>query len=181
MQQIKLNETTAARRRIPVALVDDTDGKSPKTEVTLSAGDLKISKNGGAEANHEGTLVELAGGDYYYEAAASECNTLGYLTGRIVKAGIRTFRFAVQIVAFDPYAVPPTVEEMAQAVAQDTAIAQGLNDAALAKTAATAAQAAAENLQTRVPAALSSDGNMLADVQSVKNQPLNATKPFDVL
>lgn len=103
MQMIKLNEATVARRRIPVVLVDDTDGKTPETGVTLSAGDMKISKNGAAEANHAGTLTEVATGDYYYEPSAGEADTPGYLTGKIVKNGVRTFRFAVQIVAFDPY------------------------------------------------------------------------------
>ena len=100
---IKLNESTAARRRIPVTLVDDTDGKTAETGITISAGDLKISKNGAAQANHSGTLTEIAIGDYYYEAAAGEVDTFGYLTGTLVKPGVRTFRFMVQIVAFDPY------------------------------------------------------------------------------
>lgn len=101
--QIKLSEATAARRRIPVVLVDDTDGKTAETGITLSAGDMKISKNGAAEANHAGSLVELATGDYYYEATQGELDTVGYLTGKIVKSGVRTFRFQVQVVGFDPY------------------------------------------------------------------------------
>src|SRR5688572_30094535 len=100
MQFIKLSEGTAARRRVPVALVDDTDGKTAETGITLSAGDMKISKNGGAEANHGGALTELAGGDYYYEFSSGEVDTVGYLTGRIVKSGVRTFRIAAQVVAF---------------------------------------------------------------------------------
>lgn len=105
---LELNEATAARRRVPVVLVDVTDGVTAETGVTLSAGDMKISKNGGAEANHAGTLTELAGGDYYYEFAAAELDTAGYVTGRIVKAGVRTFRIAGQVVAFDPYAALAT-------------------------------------------------------------------------
>lgn len=103
MQNIRLSEATAARRRIPIALVDDADGKTPETGITISGTELKISKNGGAEANFAGTLTELAGGDYYYEAALAETDTVGYLTGRLVKTGVRTFRFAVQIVGRDPY------------------------------------------------------------------------------
>lgn len=103
---IFLDESTAARRRVPVALVDATDGVTPETGVTLSAGDMKISKNGAAEANHAGSLVEQAGGDYYYEFTAGEVNTLGMLKARIVKSGVRTFRIAAQVVAFDPYATP---------------------------------------------------------------------------
>lgn len=100
---IKVNESTAARRRVPVVLVDGTDGVTAETGITLSSGDLKISKNGGAEANHAGSLVELTAGDYYYELSAGEVDTLGYLTGRLIKAGVRTYRFKCQVVAFDPY------------------------------------------------------------------------------
>jgi hypothetical protein len=104
MLLIKQSESTAARRRVPVVFVDDTDGKTAETGVTLSAGDMKLSKDGGAEGNHAGSLTELAGGDYYYEFTSGEVDTLGYLTGRIVKNGVRTFRIAAQVVAFDPYA-----------------------------------------------------------------------------
>lgn len=103
MQQIKLSEATAARRRIPVVLVDATDGVTGETGITIAAGDMKLSKNGATEANHAGSLVELATGDYYYEATQTELDTVGYLTGKIVKAAARTFRFAVQVVSFDPY------------------------------------------------------------------------------
>lgn len=108
MLLLKQSESTAARRRVPVVLVDSTDGVTAETGVTLSAGDMKISKNGGAEANHAGTLTELAGGDYCYEFTQSELDTVGYITGRIVKAGVRTFRIAAQVVAFDPYAALAT-------------------------------------------------------------------------
>jgi len=62
MQTIQIGEAIAAKRRIRVVLVDDTDGKTPETGITLAAGDLKLSKAGGAEANHAGAFVELAGG-----------------------------------------------------------------------------------------------------------------------
>lgn len=123
MMLIELNEATAARRRVPVVLVDDADGKTAETGVTLSAGDMKISKNGAAEANHGGTLTELAGGDYYYEFSAGEVDTVGYLTGRIVKSGVRTFRIAAQVVAFDPYSASNLgLTDLATAVADTNAI-----------------------------------------------------------
>jgi hypothetical protein len=103
MQQIKLSESTAARRRIPVYLVDETDGKTPETGITVSTGDLKLSKNGATESNHSGTWTEVASGLYYYEATSGELNTVGFLTVRVIKPGVRTFVAAVQIVAFDPY------------------------------------------------------------------------------
>jgi hypothetical protein len=102
MQTIKLNETGSGRRCIPVALFN-TDG-TPALNVEIIPGDLKISKGGnGGEANHAGQLIQFARGDYYYEPAASELDTLGILRGRIEKTGIQVFRFAVQVVAVDPY------------------------------------------------------------------------------
>ena len=84
---IRTNETTAARRRIPVFLKDSTDKVTPKTGVTIGAGDLKISKAGAAEANAAGTWTELGGGLYVYEATAAECDTDGFLSVRINKSG----------------------------------------------------------------------------------------------
>lgn len=102
MHLLKLSESTAARRRLLISLVDSADG-SPETGVTISAGDVKISKNGGAEANHAGTLTELGGGAYYYECHADELDTVGFLSVRFSKTGIRPFIKEAQVVAFDPY------------------------------------------------------------------------------
>ena len=117
MWLIKQNEAIAARRRVPVALVDANG--DPVTGQTLSAGDMKISKNGGAEINHAGSFVEAGGGDYYYEFTQAEVDTLGFLRARIVKPGARTFRIAAQVVAFDPYeSVRDSVENQLAAVAR---------------------------------------------------------------
>ena len=103
MLALKLSEGTAARRRIPLYLVEDSDGKTPKTGVTFVAGDIKLSKNGAAEANHGGTVSELAGGMYYYEATAAELDTFGFVSIRFTKAALRTFVALVQVVAHDVY------------------------------------------------------------------------------
>lgn len=100
---IKVSEGTAARRRLLVYLVDDTDGKTAETGVTISAGDVKISKNGAAEGNHAGTLTELASGRYYYEFTSGEVDTVGFVSFALVKTGIRAFVTAAQVVSFDPY------------------------------------------------------------------------------
>lgn len=103
MQLIKQSESTAARRRVLVYLVDDADGKTAETGVTVSAGDVKISKNGAAEANHAGTWAELAGGLYSYEFTQGELDTLGFASLRLVKSGVRTFVKEVQVAAVDVY------------------------------------------------------------------------------
>ncbi len=138
MWKIRLNESTAARRRVPVVLVDSTDRVTPETGVTLSAGDLKISKAGGAEANHAGTFTELSGGDYYYELDAGEVDTLGYVTGRISKTGIAAFRFALQV-----------VEDIAATVDAIKAVTDNLpDDGALTSLGAEVADVATEILNT---------------------------------
>lgn len=91
MFQIALDESTAALRRFPFKCVSSADHITPLTGLSFSAGEIKISENGAAEANHAGTVTELAGGGYYYEAAAAEVNTQGFLTfrtGGSLKAGL---------------------------------------------------------------------------------------------
>ena len=80
MMIITLNEATAALRRIPVYLVDETDGVTPETGITFSAGDIKVSENGAAQANHAGTVTEVGLGLYYYECATTEVDTEGFLS-----------------------------------------------------------------------------------------------------
>lgn len=103
MQLLQQSEATASYRRIPFPCVDDTDGKTPETGLTFAAGELKIAKNGDAEANAAGTVTEGAGGVYYYEATAAELNTLGLVTLRVVKDGVRGVVVLGQVVPFDPY------------------------------------------------------------------------------
>lgn len=101
---IKQNETNPIRRRIPVVLVQLSDGWTGIAGKTLVAGEMKISKDGAAFANVAGTVTDLTTGDYYYEATAAEVDTLGPLMGRWIPASTaRSSRFAVQVVAFDPY------------------------------------------------------------------------------
>jgi hypothetical protein len=119
--QLRQSEATAARRRVPLYLVDDTDGKTPKTGVTLTTGDIKISKNGGTPADHAGTITEVGQGLYTYEATAAELDTFGYLSAIVTKATVRTFHAMAQVVGFDPYAAiggggGATAAEVADAV-----------------------------------------------------------------
>ncbi len=99
---MKQSEATAARRRLLLRLFDATTGVA-KTGVTVSAGDLKLSKNGGAEANHAGTLTEVGTGQYYYEATAGELDTLGWLAVRVAKSGVKADVYQIPVVAYDPF------------------------------------------------------------------------------
>jgi hypothetical protein len=103
MYQIKQSEATAARRRIPVLLVDITDGFTPKISVVTPT--INISKLGAAIATGAGTWTEIGNGQYYYEFTAGEVDTLGWIAVNIVKATVsRDYNAIVQVMAYD-YAV----------------------------------------------------------------------------
>ena len=100
MFQIKLSETTAARRRIPILLVDATDGYTPETGITSPT--IKISKNGATQATGTGTFTEIGTGQYYYEFASGEVDTLGWIAFNLQKSGTtRDYNAIVQIMAYD--------------------------------------------------------------------------------
>lgn len=101
---MKQSESTAARRRLLIRLFDGTTGAA-KTGVTVSTGDLKLSKNGAAEANHAGTWTEVGSGQYYYEFTAGELDTLGWIAFRVAKTGVKAEVYQVSVVAYDPFDV----------------------------------------------------------------------------
>jgi hypothetical protein len=100
MFQVKLSEATAARRRIPVLLVDITDGFTPETGVVTPT--INISKNGATIATGAGTWTEIGNGQYYYEFTTGEVATLGWIAVNIEKATVsRDYNAVVQIMAYD--------------------------------------------------------------------------------
>lgn len=89
---------------MPIYALDDTDGKTPITNLTISSGDMKITKAGGSPANHLGTLttIDATTGLYYYEAFDTEVDTLGPLGMIINKTGVRDIVWESNVVNFDP-------------------------------------------------------------------------------
>lgn len=101
MFYIKLNEATAARRRIPVLLSNSSDGYTPATGVTSAT--LFISKNG-TVSNGAGSLVEIGSGQYYYECGASEIDTLGWISLKVCNTNtFRDYDAIAHITAYDAY------------------------------------------------------------------------------
>ena len=100
MFQIKQNEATAVRRRIPILLVDITDGFTPETGITAPT--VNISKNGATVASGAGTFTEIGNGQYYYEFTAGEVDTLGWIAVNVEKATVtRDYNAVVQVMAYD--------------------------------------------------------------------------------
>lgn len=100
MQQILKNQATAALRRIPFLVVDDTYLNQPVTGLILSSGnDLTLSRNGASEENSAGSWVEVGNGKYYYQAAVGEVDTEGYLQLVLNVPGARLTEVTVQILA----------------------------------------------------------------------------------
>lgn len=100
MFQIKQNEATAVRRRIPILLVDITDGFTPETGITAPT--VNVSKNGAAIAAGAGTFTEIGNGQYYYEFTAGEVDTLGWIALNLEKATVtRDYNAVIQVMAYD--------------------------------------------------------------------------------
>lgn len=71
---IDLNESSASRRRMPIRMVDLTDGYTPETGLTITT---EISLNGGAFAATVNSFVEVSDGEYYVELDTTEVATAG--------------------------------------------------------------------------------------------------------
>jgi hypothetical protein len=99
MYQIKLSESTATLRRIPILLVDATDGYTPKTGQTGVS--VLISKNGGTPASTANSVVEIGNGQYYIELTAVEVNTLGWIAVNVQKTACRQYNAIIQVMAYD--------------------------------------------------------------------------------
>ena len=99
MFQVKLDESTTARRRIPVLLVDATDGYTPKTG--LSTFTVTVSQNGTILSSQSQTVTEVGNGIYYYTLGTGAVNTLGWVTINVYATACRNYNAIVQIMAYD--------------------------------------------------------------------------------
>ena len=100
MLQIKVSEGTANLRRVPVLLVDATDGYTPETGITSAV--VKISKNGAAQVTGSGTFAAIGNGQYYYQCTAGEIDTLGWVYINVSATGCRDWNISAQVVNFSP-------------------------------------------------------------------------------
>jgi len=101
MLVLKKSESTAARRRVPIHLVDATDGITPETGE--ASGQPQYSKNGGTWTSTSATLSAVGNGFYYVELTAGELDTEGWIAIRYKSANTAEFQVVMQVVAYDPF------------------------------------------------------------------------------
>ncbi len=82
-------EPTAARRRIGVYLIDDAG--DPVIGAIPAAGQLLISKSGGAFYDGAGTWTERGNGLYFYEATISDVSSFSYMFLLVLVPGAKPF------------------------------------------------------------------------------------------
>jgi hypothetical protein len=97
------NESTAARRRVPILLTDAATGTTAQSGVALTNIYAYVNINGGAFIGGTGTKGEAGFGQYYYEYEANEVATLGLSGIHITAAGCRDYDAISQIAAFNLY------------------------------------------------------------------------------
>ena len=102
-QLVKINEATAVRRNMYFQLIA-TDGVSP---VTGATGLGRISINGTATQASINSIFEIDSvnmpGRYFYQLAAGEVTTLGFVEFRYKSGPSLEVHACAQIVGFDPY------------------------------------------------------------------------------
>lgn len=101
---IRQSDATAARRRVPIWLVDATDGIAAETGVT---GNVRISKNGAASATTTNTIVEVDAtnmpGLYTIELTTTEVDTLGHVLLAFKTAATAQWHGFAHIIDVDLY------------------------------------------------------------------------------
>jgi len=97
------NESTAARRRVPILLTDAATGTTAQTGIAITTIYPYVNINGGAFAGGAGTVAEAGYGQYYYEMAPAEVATLGLAGIHVTAAGCRDYDAITQVSAFNIY------------------------------------------------------------------------------
>ena len=89
----KLKQSTAATVVLG-PFVDDTDGKTAETALTISQADVRLSKNAGtfAQANEATSATHMENGYYSKPLSTTDTNTLGRLTITVAESGALPIR-----------------------------------------------------------------------------------------
>lgn len=148
-----LKQSTAATVLIG-PFIDDTDGKTAETALTLSQADIKLSKNGGtlAQKNEATTATHDANGYYACLINTTDTNTLGILTLIVHETGALPVRHDYIVLPANTYDSLVSGTDYLQVDIRE--IAAGMITAAAIATGAIDADALATDAVTEIVAAL---------------------------
>jgi hypothetical protein len=166
-----LKQSTASQIRVTPRFVDDTDFKTPETGLTIANTDVKLSKNGAAEASkNSGGGTHLGSGRYSLTFDATDTNTVGELAVGIVISGalpVECKFFVLEEAVYDAIFAASAVGYVTD---------QPVNVTKVGGTTQTAGDIMADtnDIQTRLPAALVG-GRMDSSVGAMASGVLTAT------
>jgi hypothetical protein len=100
-----LKQSTASQAVTIGPFVDQTDGFTAETGLTIANTDVKLSKNGAASVNkNSGGGTHIVNGSYSLTFDATDTNTVGYLHVSISVAGARIVNAYFMVVEESVYA-----------------------------------------------------------------------------
>ena len=102
---IKLKQSTASQE-IPLGhFVDETDGKTAETGLTIANTDIKLWKMGATTlaSKNSGGATHISGGIYYTVLDATDTNTLGALVVFVQVAGALPVRVECEVLPANIY------------------------------------------------------------------------------
>lgn len=99
-----LKQSTAVTLKVG-PFVDETDGKTAETSLTISQADVRLSKNGGnmAQKNESTSLTHDEIGMYDCPLNTTDTNTLGILTVNVHESGALPVRQDYMVLAANVY------------------------------------------------------------------------------
>lgn len=100
-----LRQSTASQEILLGPFLDDTDGKTAETALTISNTDIKLWKEGATtEANkNSGGATHIASGRYYAVLDATDTNTLGKLEVNVHESGALPVRREFMVLPANVY------------------------------------------------------------------------------
>jgi hypothetical protein len=140
---IRLKQSTASQE-IPLGVfVDDTDGKTAETGLTIANTDIKLWKTGATTLadKNSGGATHIAGGIYYAVLDATDTNTLGPMMVFVHVAGALPVRVECDVVTASGY----DLEFAADALGKQGIVAYGTAQSATETTLVLAAASAFAN------------------------------------
>lgn len=100
-----LRQSTAGQEILLGPFLDDTDGKTAETGLTIANTDIKIWKEGGTteSSKNSGGATHIASGRYYAVLDATDTNTLGKMEVNVAESGALPVRREFMVLPANVY------------------------------------------------------------------------------